>query len=90
MLISECCGAPAWLGNPDHERCGDCKEWCEFIDEDEQDFVLYNRKEDKVLKKIYNTRVEARSDSRHHKGFSVLEIRQLPPHIKLKLNLTQY
>ena len=32
--ISDCCGAPAWLGNVDVGRCGDCKENCEFLNED--------------------------------------------------------
>ena len=31
-LVSNCCGANPWLGNPDLERCGDCLEWCEFED----------------------------------------------------------
>ena len=34
-LVSECCGAGPWLGNTDHQRCGECKEWCEFVDIDE-------------------------------------------------------
>jgi hypothetical protein len=35
MMVSECCGASAWLGDTDYERCSDCKEWCEFIDDNE-------------------------------------------------------
>lgn len=31
-LVSNCCGANPWLGNPDLERCGDCLEHCEFED----------------------------------------------------------
>ena len=34
-LISDCCGANPWLSNPDLQRCGACKEWCEFIEEEE-------------------------------------------------------
>jgi len=34
-LMSECCGASPWLGNTDHGRCGDCKECCDFLNEDE-------------------------------------------------------
>jgi hypothetical protein len=34
-MVSECCGASPWLGNEDLGRCGDCKEWCEFIEEEE-------------------------------------------------------
>jgi len=33
--ISDCCGASPWLGNVDMGRCGDCKENCEFLNEDE-------------------------------------------------------
>tara|TARA_B100001063_G_scaffold44498_1_gene38284 strand:- start:460 stop:567 length:108 start_codon:yes stop_codon:yes gene_type:complete len=29
-LVSNCCGASPWLGDIDSERCGDCKENCEF------------------------------------------------------------
>ena len=35
-LVSECCGAGPWLGDTDYERCGDCKEWCEFVDLNEE------------------------------------------------------
>ena len=31
---SECCGASPWLGEIESERCGDCKEWTEFIPEE--------------------------------------------------------
>jgi hypothetical protein len=34
MYISDCCSASPWLGSIDYGRCGDCKECCEFIDED--------------------------------------------------------
>jgi len=33
--FSNCCGAPPYLNNIDLGRCGDCKENCEFEDEDE-------------------------------------------------------
>jgi hypothetical protein len=33
-LVSECCGATAWLGEIESERCGNCKEWTEFIPEE--------------------------------------------------------
>tara|TARA_R100000951_G_scaffold116171_2_gene126852 strand:+ start:146 stop:256 length:111 start_codon:yes stop_codon:yes gene_type:complete len=33
-LVSECCGASPWLGEIESERCGDCKEWTEFIPEE--------------------------------------------------------
>jgi len=33
--VSDCCGASPYLGDIDYERCGQCKEWCEFINEDE-------------------------------------------------------
>ena len=33
--ISECCGASPWLDNIDLGRCGDCKECCDFLNEDE-------------------------------------------------------
>ncbi len=29
-LLSNCCGARPWLGEIESERCGDCKEHCEF------------------------------------------------------------
>lgn len=38
-LVSDCCGAGPWLGNTDLERCGDCKECCEFIDLSEDEFT---------------------------------------------------
>jgi len=34
-LVSNCCGANPWLNNINLERCGDCLENCEFINEDE-------------------------------------------------------
>jgi hypothetical protein len=34
MLVSECCNATPWNGMIELERCGDCKEWCEFIDDE--------------------------------------------------------
>jgi len=33
-LKSECCSAPPWLGEPDLNRCSECKESTEFYDED--------------------------------------------------------
>lgn len=40
MLISNCCGASSW-GHIDEVDmlgvCSDCKEHCEFIEEDELD-----------------------------------------------------
>jgi len=38
-LVSECCGAPPWLGDTDYERCAYCKEWCEFEDLGEDEFT---------------------------------------------------
>ena len=34
MLVSECCNATPWLGDTEHGRCGDCKENCEFVDDE--------------------------------------------------------
>jgi hypothetical protein len=33
-FISDCCGATPYLGSTDYGRCSDCKENCEFINED--------------------------------------------------------
>lgn len=44
------------------------------------EFVLYNRHEDKILPKIYGLRSEARKDSRLHKGYSVVDVQDLPDH----------
>lgn len=44
------------------------------------EFVLYNRHEDKILPKIYDFRSEARKDSRLHKGYSVVDVQDLPDH----------
>lgn len=44
MKISDCCGA-AVDGNEDYGICPDCKEHCEFID-DEDDL------EDEIIEKI--------------------------------------
>jgi len=35
MYVSECCGSSPWLGDIDYGRCSDCKECCEFYNEDE-------------------------------------------------------
>lgn len=43
MLISDCCGASA-DGNEDYGICPDCKEHCEFIEE-ESDKELEERTE---------------------------------------------
>lgn len=32
-MMSNCCGAPPWLNMIESERCSDCKENCEFINE---------------------------------------------------------
>lgn len=32
--MSDCCGASPWLGDIQYERCSECKENCEFIEED--------------------------------------------------------
>ena len=29
-LVSNCCGARPWMGMVEYERCGECKENCEF------------------------------------------------------------
>lgn len=34
MLVSECCNATPWNGMIELERCGSCKEWCEFVDDE--------------------------------------------------------
>jgi hypothetical protein len=36
MLISDCCGASA-NGNEDYGICPDCKEHCEFYDDDNEE-----------------------------------------------------
>lgn len=33
-LVSDCCGANAWLGNSDLGLCGQCLEHCEFVEEE--------------------------------------------------------
>lgn len=39
--FSDCCGAPPYLNNIDLERCSDCKENCEF--EQNNDDELYQQ-----------------------------------------------
>ena len=33
-MVSECCGATEWIEGSN--RCGDCKEWCEFVNEEQR------------------------------------------------------
>jgi hypothetical protein len=33
-FVSDCCGSTPYLGSTDYGRCSDCKENCEFVDED--------------------------------------------------------
>lgn len=54
---------------------------------DNPEFVLYNRHEDKILQehfnrppKIYGVREEARRDTKQHKGYSVVDVQDLPLH----------
>jgi len=35
-MISNCCGASPWLNMIELERCSDCKENCEFINENDE------------------------------------------------------
>jgi len=46
-FISDCCGATPYLGSTDYGRCSDCKENCEFIDEDlyQVEFDMYEHLE---------------------------------------------
>lgn len=51
------------------------------------ELVLYNKKEDKILQeninkppKIYGVRAEARRDTKFHKGYSVVDVQDLPDH----------
>lgn len=44
------------------------------------EFVLYDRHKDKILPTIYGLRSEARKDSRLHKGYSVVDVQDLPDH----------
>ena len=37
-LVSDCCDAAPWLGNADLGLCGDCKEHCEFIDDESPEY----------------------------------------------------
>ncbi len=53
-IVSECCGAGPWLGSTDHERCGDCKEWTEFIDLDEEDDTPNGPSREKVEEILRN------------------------------------
>lgn len=34
-LVSDCCGAVEWLD--DTNICGECKEWSEFYDDEEEE-----------------------------------------------------
>ena len=54
---------------------------------DQEEFVLYNKEEDKILQehsnrppKIYGLRTEARQETRLHKGYSVVNVLDLPDH----------
>ena len=38
-FISNCCGATPYLGSTDYGRCSDCKENCEFIDEESDECI---------------------------------------------------
>lgn len=54
---------------------------------DNPEFVLYNRHEDKILQehlnrppRIYGVSAEARKETRLNKGYSVVNIQDLPDH----------
>ncbi len=42
MLVSNCCNAKVVLVDYDKgiAICSDCKEWCEFVEEEESEFTL--------------------------------------------------
>jgi len=35
MLVSDCCGAAPPLGMEEYGICGDCREHCDFVDDEE-------------------------------------------------------
>jgi len=54
---------------------------------EQEEFVLYNKKEDKILQehfnrppRIYGVSAEARKETRLHKGYSVVNVQDLPDH----------
>jgi len=51
------------------------------------EYVLYNKEEDKILQehfnrppRIYGVSAEARKETRLHKGYSVVNVQDLPDH----------
>jgi len=54
---------------------------------EDPEYVLYNKEEDKVLQehsnrppRIYGVSAEARKQTRLHKGYSVVNVQDLPDH----------
>ena len=46
MKISECCGAPIPLDGEDYGICPDCKEHCEYIEEEDDPRDLQQEQDD--------------------------------------------